>query len=58
MQKVVGSSPIIRFENPRKSGVLFWKKTTWVPDESQVWIRNVYPRVAHTAFLGRDPAYR
>jgi hypothetical protein len=25
MQKVVGSSPIIRFQNPRKSGVLLFE---------------------------------
>ena len=35
MQKVEGSSPFIRSQNPRKSGVLFAEIATCVPDESQ-----------------------
>jgi hypothetical protein len=35
MQKVVGSSPIIRSQNPVNRGFLFGNETTWVPDVSQ-----------------------
>jgi hypothetical protein len=35
MQKVEGSSPFIRFKNPRKSGVFVAIMATWVPDVSQ-----------------------
>jgi hypothetical protein len=35
MQKVEGSSPFIRSENPRKSGVFVWRIGACVPNESQ-----------------------
>src|SRR4051812_13032186 len=61
MQKVVGSSPIIRFENPRKSGVSFLRLQTCVPDESQTLdskLRVGMQKLASVGGAGESPRTR